>query len=87
MKLSQLKGLGPKSEQALITIGITSAEELLQKNAYEVYAQLKAQEPATSLNMLYALLGAQQNLHWQEIRRLNKEQILMTLDDMGIAPE
>lgn len=74
MKISQLKGLGPKSEQALAAIGISSAEQLLKKNAYEVYAQLKAHDSTTGLNMLYALLGAQQNVHWQTIKQLNKEQ-------------
>jgi len=40
----------------------------------------------TRLNSIYAILGAQQDVHWQEIARTQKYEILLRLDDMGLAP-
>ncbi len=40
----------------------------------------------TGLNSIYAILGAQQDVHWQEVARTQKYEILLRLDDMGLAP-
>jgi len=87
MKISDLKGLGPKSTIALSSIGISTMDDFMQTDAYEMYARLKKQSPNTSLNMIYALIGAQENIQWQEIAKNRKVEILMQLDDMGLAPK
>lgn len=86
-KISQLPDLGTKSELALSQIGISTVEQLLQTDAYDIFARLKQLSPDTSLNMLYAIMGAQENTHWQNIARTSREEILLRLDDMGIAPK
>ena len=53
-----MKGLGPKSSAALRSIGIASLEELRARDPFDVYAVLKANVPGTSLNFLYGLIGA-----------------------------
>jgi len=58
----------------------------MSADALEMYAQLKKVSPETSINMLYAMLGAQEGVHWQDIISSRKEEILMRLDDMGLAP-
>ena len=85
--VDQLKGLGPKSRVMLAKIGIHTAQQLRQADAFEVYAQLRQVVPNISLNMLYALLGAQADVSWQEIKQQRKTEILLRLDDMGIAPQ
>ena len=87
MQLSQLKGLGPKSTESLALIDIKTVNEFMAADAFEMYAQLKRVNPATSLNMLYAMLGAQEEVHWQVIMSTRKAEILMRLDDMGLAPK
>ena len=83
MNITDLKGLGPKSATQLAQIGISTVEDIMQTDAYEIYARLKKHSPTTSLNMLYAIMGAQENIHWQSIAKNRKMEILMRLDDMS----
>ena len=86
MSVASLKGLGPRSAEALLGIGIESIGELRARDPLEVYAELKVKMPGTSLNFLYALIGAIEDVHWQEIKRTRRTQILLRLDELGIAP-
>jgi DNA transformation protein len=81
-----LKGLGPKSSAMLNRIGVRTIEQLRARDPFEVYAALKAAVPAVSLNMLYGLIGAIEDVHWQEVKRSRRTEILIRLDEMGIAP-
>ena len=85
-RLRDMKNLGPKTEGMLARIGITTQEQLLQADPFEVYARLKKEVPGTSLVALYALIGAIDGRHWQEVKRDRRTEILVRLDDMGIAP-
>ena len=87
MNVASLKGLGPRSSAALREIGIESVKELLGRDPFDVYAELKAKVPGTSLNFLYALIGAIEDVHWQEIKRTRRTAILLRLEEMGIAPK
>lgn len=82
----KLAGLGPKSLQMLQAIGIESTSAFLAADVYLLYAQLKARFPATSLNMLYAMIGAQENRHWTSVKQERRTEILLKLDQMGLAP-
>lgn len=86
MRLSELKNLGPKSEEWLPKVGIYTAEQLRASDPYEVYAKLKETVPGTSLNALYALMGAAEDRHWLEIKQERRTEILLRLDAMGLAP-
>lgn len=85
-RLRDLKGFGPKSEEILSKVGINSVEQFMQVDAFELYADLKREVKGTGLNSIYAIIGAQQDLHWQEVARTQKYEILLRLDDMGLAP-
>jgi TfoX C-terminal domain len=87
VNLPSLKGLGPKSSAALRSIGINSIEELRARDPFDVYALLKANVPGTSLNFLYGLIGAVEDVHWQQIKRTRRTAILLRLEEMGIAPK
>ena len=84
--MASLKGLGPRCAEGLLGIGIESIEQLRARDPFEVYAELKVKVPGTSLNFLYALIGAIDDVHWQEVKRTRRTEILLRLDEMGIAP-
>jgi DNA transformation protein len=84
MRLEKMQGLGPKSAAMLIAIGIHNSEQLCSLDPYAVYAKLKAQHTEVSLNFLYAIMGAQEARHWQEIKRERKMEIVLKLNEMGL---
>lgn len=86
-RLSDLKGFGPKSEELLAQVGINSVEEYMNSDPYLIYKELKEKVKGIGLNSMYAMIGAQENLHWQEVQKTRKMEILLTLDDMGLAPK
>jgi len=87
MEIDRLMGLGPKSKQMLKQVGVTDVQQFLAFDPFELYRLLKQKVPGVSLNMLYAILGAQENVPWQEIKKNRRTEILLRLDDMGIAPK
>jgi len=85
-RLRDLKGFGPKSEEILAQVGIESVEQFMQVDPFQLYADLKLKVKGTGLNSIYAIIGAQEDVHWQEVARTQKYEILLRLDDMGLAP-
>ncbi len=83
--LEQLPGLGPKSSSMLRDVGIVTAKDLYSADPYFLYQSLKRRFPSTSLNMLYAIMGAQEQRHWLEIKKERRLEILMRLEEIGIA--
>jgi DNA transformation protein len=65
---STLPGLGPKSDQWLAEVGITTVDELRGIGAVAAYRRLKHWNPRlVSLNALYALHAALNGLHWRAV--------------------
>lgn len=87
MRIRDLNGLGEKSEIMLAAIGVNSVENFLASDPFVLYASLKDEFANVGVNFLYAIIGAQEDKHWQEIAKKRKTEILMRLDDMGIAPK
>jgi DNA transformation protein len=85
-RLRELKGFGPRSEEIFAKLGIRTIDQFMQEDPYELYKRLKEEIKGTGLNSIYAILGAREGLHWLEISRTRKTEILMRLDDMGLAP-
>ena len=65
MRLRDLKGFGPKSEEILAKININSVDEFMSSDPYDLYKQLKETNKGTGLNSIYAMIGAQEGRHWQ----------------------
>lgn len=86
-RLRDLKGFGPKSEEILATVGIHSVDDFMLADSYELYAKLKAKVKGTGLNSIYAIIGAKENIDWREVAKQRKTEILMRLDEMGLAPK
>jgi len=87
MRLRDLKGFGPKSEEILAQVNINSVEDFMAIDPFELYKQLKKKVKRTGLNSIYAIIGAREGIHWQEVANTRKEEILFILDDMGLAPK
>ena len=58
----------------------------MEYDPYELYALLKPMK-GIGLNSIYAIIGARENLSWLEVANTRKMEILMRLDDMGLAPK
>ena len=84
-RLRDLKGFGPKSEEIFALVDIHSVDDFMEIDPFELYAKLKEKVKGTGLNSIYAIIGAREELHWQEVARTRKTGILMKLDDMGLA--
>ena len=80
------RGLGPRSREQLAGVGIHTLDELRSRDAFDVYAGIKARWPGASRNLIYALLGAQEGRDWRDIARERRTEVLLRLDAMGLAP-
>ena len=86
-RISDLNGLGVKSEKILATINIQTVEQLKDIGAVNTFYRLKkhaqsqgAYQP--SLNFLYAIEGALTGKSWLEIAKTKKEDLLAELDSL-----
>ena len=82
--LSELRGLGPVSVAMLGSVGITSAAQLRKADIFLLFQKIKAIHPRTSINLLYALLGAVDSQDWRTVARDRRTEVLMRLEDMGL---
>jgi len=64
-----MRGLGPSSRAQLAALGIHTLEQLRQHEPVALYARLKQQWPAANMNLLYALIGAQEDMDWRQVAR------------------
>jgi len=81
-----MRGLGPRSRAQLSALGIDTLEELRRHEPVTLYARLKQQWPAAGMNLLYALIGAQEDQDWRQVARERRSELLLRLDDLGLAP-
>jgi DNA transformation protein and related proteins len=79
-----LRGLGPVSRSWLADMGLQTANDLQSVDVFDLYRQLKQRHSSVSRNLLYALIGAQENRDWREVARTDKTSILLRLDQMGL---
>ncbi|WP_295893907.1 TfoX/Sxy family DNA transformation protein [uncultured Vibrio sp.] len=87
MRIRDLKGFGPKSEEILALVDVHSVDDFMAIDPFELYKRLKLNVKGTGLNSIYAIIGAREDKHWQEIAKTQKTEILLRLDDMGLAPK
>jgi len=85
-RLRDMKGLGPRSEEWLGLVGIHTPDALRAADPFEIYARLRQQVPEFNLNGLYALIGAIEDRGWVEVKRERRTEILLRLEQMGLAP-
>jgi DNA transformation protein len=80
--ISDLKSLGPKSQEMLAGAGITSVARLRELGAVKAWVMTKQVNPGTSLNLLWALESALTGQPWQEVARLHRTSLLLAAEEL-----
>ncbi len=80
--VSQLKNLGPRSASWLNAVGIYTLGDLMETGPISAYLKVKQTGSSSSLNLLYALIGAVEDVHWTEVKRTQKHDLVLLLDAM-----
>lgn len=78
--ISELKGLGPKSQEMLSIAGITSIQQLREMGSIEAFVLTRQKIPAVSLNLLWGLESALTGVPWQEVARVHRTSLLLALE-------
>jgi predicted flap endonuclease-1-like 5' DNA nuclease len=78
---ADLRNLGPRTQQALAQAGIRSIGQLRRVGAIDAYLRMRQVAPGTSLNALYALVGALDDRDWRDVKRTRKLELLVAVED------
>jgi hypothetical protein len=76
----KLRNIGPKSAAWLRQVGLRTEEDLRAIGALEAFVKVKRAGFKPSLNLLYALEGALQDCHWQDIPAERRSELLLAAD-------
>jgi DNA transformation protein len=79
--ISELKSLGPKSQEMLARAGITTIEQLRKVGSVSAYVMAKRANGNVSLNLLWGLESALSGEPWQQVARLHRTSLLLALED------
>ena len=82
---SQLKNLGPVSARWLASVGIRRRADLIRIGPVEAYLKVKAAGHRPSLNLLWALAGAERGLRWNKLSEEDRHRLLLELDAASAA--
>lgn len=63
----KLRNIGPKSAAWLRQVGLRTHADLAASGPVEAYVRVRRAGFRPSLNLLYALEGALQDCHWQDV--------------------
>ena len=63
----KMRNIGPKSSAWLRQVGLRTPEDLAAAGPVDAFMRVKRAGFKPSLNLLYALEGALQDCHWQEV--------------------
>jgi DNA transformation protein len=78
--ISEIKSLGPKSQNMLASAGITTVNQLRELGAVEAYVQTRRAVPGVSLNLLWALESALTGEPWQRVAKDHRTSLLLAVE-------
>lgn len=78
--IATLPGLGPASAAMLARAGVHDAATLRARDPLSLFEQLRQREAGVSMNLLYALIGAQEGTDCRVIARERHTAIANELD-------
>jgi predicted flap endonuclease-1-like 5' DNA nuclease len=79
--LSALRNLGPRSAAILAAAGIATLAQLRRLGAVAAFVRARRHDAAVSLNLLYALAGALDGVHWRQVQRERRLELLTAVED------
>ncbi len=86
-ELLQLKNLGIATVNILNAIGVHSRNELQAMGPVQAYVRIKQRGIHVSKVMLYALQGALDDRHWNELSQEAKDQLVMEADNFCLEED
>lgn len=72
----KIRNVGPKSQAWLKQVGLRSTEEIRAIGAFEAFLKVRRAGFKASLNLIYALAGAEDDVHWQDLNPARKAELL-----------
>ena len=75
-----LKSVGPVSSRWLASVGIRKRADLIRLGPVEAFLRVKAAGHKPTLNLLWALAGAERGLPWNRLSTEDRQQLLLELD-------
>ena len=82
-----MKILGPKSDEILRDVGITSVDDVRTVGVEEVFRRVKLVHPKVTLNFLWGLEAAATNTDWRELTDERKRELKRNLSDVVPNPD
>lgn len=79
-RLPVLKNVGPVSARWLADVGVRKRADLIRLGAVQAFLKVKAAGHRPSLNLLWALAGAERGLHWTRLPADARQRLLVELD-------
>ena len=76
----KLRNIGPKSAAWLRQVGLRTREDLAAAGTVEAFMRVKRAGFKPTLNLLYAIEGALQGCHWQEISDERRSELILAAD-------
>src|SRR5690606_31959147 len=76
----KLRNIGPKSAAWLRQVGLRTQEDLVAAGPVDAFMRVRRAGFKPSLNMLYALEGALQDCHWQEIPEARRTELVAAVE-------
>jgi DNA transformation protein len=85
MSTTQLRNIGPKSAAWLRQVGLRTEEDLRAAGTVDAFMRVKRAGFRPSLNLLYALEGALQGCHWQEVPTERRQEMVQAVEAASAA--
>jgi hypothetical protein len=76
----KLRNIGPKSAAWLRQVGLRTRADLAAAGTVEAFMRVKRAGFKPSLNLLYALEGALQDCHWQEVPDARRNELVASAE-------
>lgn len=76
----KMRNIGPKSAAWLRQVGLRTEADLINAGPVDAFMRVKRAGFKPSLNMLYALEGALQDCHWQEVPEARRAELVAAVE-------
>ncbi|MDH7453785.1 TfoX/Sxy family protein [Luteimonas composti] len=76
----KMRNIGPKSAAWLRQVGLRTSEDLIAAGPVDAFMRVKRAGFKPSLNMLYALEGAMQDCHWQDVPEARRAELVAAVE-------
>ena len=76
----KMRNIGPKSAAWLRQVGLRSLDDIAAAGTVDAFMKVRRAGFKPSLNLLYALDGALQDCHWQEIPEARRTELVQAAE-------